>query len=169
MKVPWDTKSQERASAVMLIFQIELPASAWVLKYCEVYAKKAVGLRHLTKPHGVSSQKKTSSRWLHSLRNMGRILAWCSCSSCVYNTTLTGELIICSRGLLSTEESACQWFQLLCSQHCLVLAVCHILMECWVRRIQLPSGLGKNSSHGKTKGYKYHPNLPAAAPAFCGK
>ncbi|XDV30930.1 hypothetical protein PO909_033753 [Leuciscus waleckii] len=100
---------------------------------------------------------------------MGRILAWCSCSSCVYSTTLTGELIISSRGLLSTEESACQWFRLLCSQHCLVLAVCHILMECWVRRIQLPSGLGKNSSHGKTKGYKYHPNLPATAPAFCGK
>lgn len=47
-KVPWDTKSHERGSAVMLIFQIELPASPWVLKYCEVYAKKAVSLRHFS-------------------------------------------------------------------------------------------------------------------------
>ncbi len=46
--VPWDTKSHERGFAVMLIFQIELPASLWVLKYCEVYAKKAVGLRHFS-------------------------------------------------------------------------------------------------------------------------
>lgn len=51
-------------------------------------------------------------------------------------------------------------------------AACHILMEHWVRPVQLPPGLGKNSSHGKTKGYKYdYPNLPAAAPvpALCGK
>lgn len=61
----------------------------------------------------------------------------------------------------------CQWFRLLCSQHCLVLAFGHILMERWLRLIQLPSGLGKNSSHGKTKGYKYHPNLPATTRSVC--
>lgn len=31
---------------MILIFQIELPASPLVLKYCEVYAKKAVSLKH---------------------------------------------------------------------------------------------------------------------------
>lgn len=53
----------------------------------------------------------------------------------------------------------------------MVLAAVHILMEHWVQLVQLPPGLGKNSAHGKTKGYKYHPNLPAAAlaPALCGK
>lgn len=95
----------------------------------------------------------------------------CSLSSCAYSTVLTGELIIPSRGRLSTQKSACQWFRLLCSWHCMVLAPVHILMEHWVQLVQLPPGLGKNSSHGKTKGYKYHPNLPAAAlaPALCGK
>lgn len=47
-KVPRDTKSHERGSAVTLIFQIELPASPRALKYYEVYAKKAVGLRHFS-------------------------------------------------------------------------------------------------------------------------
>ncbi len=164
------------ALRVMLIFQIELPGSALSAEILWSLCKESgVGsLRHFSIACMESAARKKNILTVNSTvcekhgKDSGVVLL--AQSLCVQyhayrraNNTLQGWA--CS----ARRKVPASGFGCFRSQHCLVLDVCHILMECWVRRIQLPSGLGKNSSHGKTKGYKYHPNLPAAAPAFCGK
>lgn len=155
----------------MLIFQIQLPAYPRVLKDHEVYAKKAVGMKRLNVAAWSLQPEKNILMVTPQSVKHGKASGVLSPILCVQYHAYRRANNNLPRPAQQRGKCLCQWFRLLCSQHCLVLAFCHILMERWLRLIQLPSGLGKNSSHGKTKGYKYHPNLPAATPvsAFCGK